>query len=311
QDVSNNEENKAEENKADAEVAKKQARNVQTSLTLSSFKLKTQSMVDVPIHQEDLAVQRTLLIDTDISMVTEKQHQHPHHQPHKLKFKCVRPLARKICQEKLRMLCWWKEHKDGQTIVTEDNMTSSYLKVALKASKVRPQPFRPQPYRYQRKSVSCSLSVRVGSGKLSWPVKNKREKDKIGSKLDQIKKKGEAWRSPEKSKAVSVKENPKKDKIESKPDKREAWRNREKSKAVTVDRGRKTEENAKRRAKFANSYKVKNKREKDKIGSKPDQIKKKQEAWRSPEKSKAVSVGRARKTEQNTKRRAQNAHTVK
>nr|GEY78229.1 hypothetical protein [Tanacetum cinerariifolium] len=39
--------------------------------------------------------------------------------------------------------------------------------------------------------------------------------------------------------------------------KREAWRNREKSEAVIVDRGRKTEENAKRRAKFANSYKCK------------------------------------------------------
>ncbi|GJU67783.1 hypothetical protein Tco_1254042 [Tanacetum coccineum] len=31
-----------------------------------------QSMVDVPIHQEDLAVQRTPLIDPVISMVTEK-----------------------------------------------------------------------------------------------------------------------------------------------------------------------------------------------------------------------------------------------
>ncbi|GJY70112.1 hypothetical protein Tco_0473094 [Tanacetum coccineum] len=31
-----------------------------------------QSMVDVPIHQEDLAVQRTPLIDLAISMVTEK-----------------------------------------------------------------------------------------------------------------------------------------------------------------------------------------------------------------------------------------------
>ncbi|GKC28628.1 hypothetical protein Tco_1035922 [Tanacetum coccineum] len=31
-----------------------------------------QSMVDVPIHQEDLAVQRTPLIDTVILMVTEK-----------------------------------------------------------------------------------------------------------------------------------------------------------------------------------------------------------------------------------------------
>ncbi|GJX57429.1 hypothetical protein Tco_0287326 [Tanacetum coccineum] len=52
--------------------SEKQARNVQTSLTLSSAKLETQSMVDVPIHQEDPAVQRTLLIDTVTSMVTDK-----------------------------------------------------------------------------------------------------------------------------------------------------------------------------------------------------------------------------------------------
>ncbi|GJS99211.1 hypothetical protein Tco_0820381 [Tanacetum coccineum] len=35
-------------------------------------KSDAKSMVDVPIHQEDLAVQRTPLIDTIISMVTEK-----------------------------------------------------------------------------------------------------------------------------------------------------------------------------------------------------------------------------------------------
>nr|GEX51628.1 hypothetical protein [Tanacetum cinerariifolium] len=56
---------------------------------------------------------------------------------------------------------------------------------------------------------------------------------------------------------------------------------------------------------------VKNKREKDKIRTKPDQIKKKGEAWRSPEKSRAVSVDRARKTEENTKRMVKNANTVK
>nr|GEX47306.1 hypothetical protein [Tanacetum cinerariifolium] len=50
---------------------------------------------------------------------------------------------------------------------------------------------------------------------------------------------------------------PKKDKIGSKPDKKqEAWRSREKSEAVTVSRERKTEENAKRRARNANSYKL-------------------------------------------------------
>ncbi|GJW08933.1 hypothetical protein Tco_1571356 [Tanacetum coccineum] len=51
---------------------KKQSGNVQTSLTLSSAKLEIQSMVDVPIHYEDAAIQRTPLIDTIISMVTDK-----------------------------------------------------------------------------------------------------------------------------------------------------------------------------------------------------------------------------------------------
>nr|GEU32308.1 hypothetical protein [Tanacetum cinerariifolium] len=50
-------------------VTEKQAGNVQTSLTLSSAELEIQSMVDVPIHQEDPAVQRTPLINTIVSMV--------------------------------------------------------------------------------------------------------------------------------------------------------------------------------------------------------------------------------------------------
>nr|GEY23991.1 retrovirus-related Pol polyprotein from transposon TNT 1-94 [Tanacetum cinerariifolium] len=49
QDISSDEENKTDENKVDAE-----------------------SMVDVTIHQKDLTVQRTALIDSVISMVTEK-----------------------------------------------------------------------------------------------------------------------------------------------------------------------------------------------------------------------------------------------
>ncbi|GJV65711.1 hypothetical protein Tco_1476539 [Tanacetum coccineum] len=61
-----------DEPKDNSEVAEKQAGNVQTNLTLSSAKLEIQSMVDVPIHQEDPAVQRTLLIDTVISIVTDK-----------------------------------------------------------------------------------------------------------------------------------------------------------------------------------------------------------------------------------------------
>ncbi|GJU43799.1 hypothetical protein Tco_1201065 [Tanacetum coccineum] len=55
-----------------AVVAEKQAGYVQTNLTLSFAELEIQSMVDVPIHQEDLADQRTPLIDPVISMVTEK-----------------------------------------------------------------------------------------------------------------------------------------------------------------------------------------------------------------------------------------------
>nr|GEV77006.1 integrase, catalytic region, zinc finger, CCHC-type, peptidase aspartic, catalytic [Tanacetum cinerariifolium] len=50
----------------------KQDGNVQTSLTMSSAKLNIQSMMDVPIHQEDPAVQRTPIIDTVILMVTDK-----------------------------------------------------------------------------------------------------------------------------------------------------------------------------------------------------------------------------------------------
>nr|GEV78133.1 retrovirus-related Pol polyprotein from transposon TNT 1-94 [Tanacetum cinerariifolium] len=60
------------DNFCNSKVTEKQAGNVQTSLTLSSAKLEIQSMVDVPIHQEDPAIQRTLLIDTIISTVNDK-----------------------------------------------------------------------------------------------------------------------------------------------------------------------------------------------------------------------------------------------
>ncbi|GJQ96966.1 hypothetical protein Tco_0008105 [Tanacetum coccineum] len=61
-----------DEPKDNSEVAEKQAGNVQTNLTMSSAKLEIQLMVDVPIHQEDPDVQRTLLIDTVILIVTDK-----------------------------------------------------------------------------------------------------------------------------------------------------------------------------------------------------------------------------------------------
>ncbi|GKC74442.1 hypothetical protein Tco_1120325 [Tanacetum coccineum] len=65
QDVSNN-----EENKDDAKFAEKQAGKCTNQFNFAE--LEIQSIVDVPIHQEDPAVQRTPLIDTIISMVTEK-----------------------------------------------------------------------------------------------------------------------------------------------------------------------------------------------------------------------------------------------
>nr|GEX57024.1 reverse transcriptase domain-containing protein [Tanacetum cinerariifolium] len=58
------------------------------------------------------------------------------------------------------------------------------------------------------------------------------------------------------------------------------------------------------------NQKVKEFQEKDKIGTKPDQIKKKREAWQSPEKSRAVSVNKGRKIEQNVKRRAKSAKII-
>nr|GEU88600.1 hypothetical protein [Tanacetum cinerariifolium] len=56
---------------------------------------------------------------------------------------------------------------------------------------------------------------------------------------------------------IPIKENSKKGQNRIKTEqKREAWRSREKSEAVTVDRGRKTEENTNRRAVNANTCKV-------------------------------------------------------
>ncbi|GJS50313.1 hypothetical protein Tco_0600434 [Tanacetum coccineum] len=91
QDISSDEENKTkdgndaekqagEEEPLDAQAGGEQvnvqvpelaAPNTSSSLTLSSAEYKIQSMVDVPIHQEDTVVQGTLLVDIVISMVTE------------------------------------------------------------------------------------------------------------------------------------------------------------------------------------------------------------------------------------------------
>nr|GEX89288.1 hypothetical protein [Tanacetum cinerariifolium] len=110
--------------------------------------------------------------------------------------------------------------------------------------------------------------------------------------------------------------------------KREACRSREKFKAVAIERGRKTEENKKRMAENAYTYqklftfKRKKKRKgpemqffqserKPRKGQNRIKTGQKREVYRSREKFKAVSVGRARKTEQNAKRMVENAYTVK
>nr|GEW12740.1 integrase, catalytic region, zinc finger, CCHC-type, peptidase aspartic, catalytic [Tanacetum cinerariifolium] len=83
------------------------------SLTLSYAKLKIQSMVDVPIHQEDLAVQRTPLIDTIILMVTDKTSSTPT-PPTTQAHVHVRPLAGNTFQEEFRSA----EHPSDTKILT-------------------------------------------------------------------------------------------------------------------------------------------------------------------------------------------------
>ncbi|GJV40749.1 hypothetical protein Tco_1419189 [Tanacetum coccineum] len=115
-----------------AVVAEKQAGYVQTNLTLSSTELEIQSMVDVPIHQKDLAVQRTPLIDLVSHWLLKRQHQHLYHQPHKLMFKCVQTLAGKTFQEEFRSAGWCKENSDGQKTVAEDKINTRNESASLK-----------------------------------------------------------------------------------------------------------------------------------------------------------------------------------
>ncbi|GJX87918.1 hypothetical protein Tco_0339932 [Tanacetum coccineum] len=84
-----------------AVVAEKQAGYVQTNLTLSFAELEIQSMVDVPIHQEDLADQRTPLIDPTF-------------------------------QKEFRSAGWCKENSDGQKTVVEDKHPSDTKVLTMK-----------------------------------------------------------------------------------------------------------------------------------------------------------------------------------
>ncbi|GKD78632.1 hypothetical protein Tco_1341253, partial [Tanacetum coccineum] len=102
-DVSNDEENKAEENKAEENKSEENKAK------------ENKAGVEVAEKQAEKCTNQF------------NSHQHLHHQPQKLKFKCVRSLAGKTVQEKLGMHCWWKENREGQPTVAEDSMTMSYL----------------------------------------------------------------------------------------------------------------------------------------------------------------------------------------
>ncbi|GJY97162.1 hypothetical protein Tco_0514072, partial [Tanacetum coccineum] len=96
-----------DEPKDNYKVAEKQAGNVQTSLALSSAKLEIQSMVDVPIHQEDPAVQRTPLINTVISMVTDKTSSTPTPPSTQAQVQICSTSCYKDSSRESRKLCEW------------------------------------------------------------------------------------------------------------------------------------------------------------------------------------------------------------
>nr|GFA53203.1 hypothetical protein [Tanacetum cinerariifolium] len=93
---------------------------------------------------------------------------------------------------------------------------------------------------------SSSQGTDSGGGPRTRLVKDRQEKDKIGSKWDKNGKRGEAGKRLKKTK--------KRTKSNQNQKKREAWRRREKFKAVAVERGRKTKENKKRMAENAYTY---------------------------------------------------------
>ncbi|GJR99691.1 hypothetical protein Tco_0316200 [Tanacetum coccineum] len=83
-------------------------------------------MMDVSIHQEDLDVQRTPLIDLVISMVTEKTASTPHHNPHTLQAQMFSTsyseIIQKGCLEVLVGAGKQRRTKDccrGQSVLTD------------------------------------------------------------------------------------------------------------------------------------------------------------------------------------------------
>nr|GEW69958.1 retrovirus-related Pol polyprotein from transposon TNT 1-94 [Tanacetum cinerariifolium] len=96
-----------DEPKDNSEVAEKQAGNVQTSLTLPSVELEIQSIVDVPIHQEDPIVQRTPLIDIVILMVIDKTASTPTPPTTQAQVQMCLTSCWKDSSKEFGKLCWW------------------------------------------------------------------------------------------------------------------------------------------------------------------------------------------------------------
>nr|GEX00298.1 putative retrotransposon protein [Tanacetum cinerariifolium] len=113
-------------------VTEKQAGNVQTSLTLSSAKLEIQSMVDVPIHQEGPAVQRTPPPDTVILMVTDKIASTPTPPTTQAQVQMCSTSCWKDSSRKSRKLCEWTTSEWYLYIHNEDgNPARANIKQAL------------------------------------------------------------------------------------------------------------------------------------------------------------------------------------
>nr|GEZ41176.1 hypothetical protein [Tanacetum cinerariifolium] len=104
----------------------------------------------------------------------------------------------------------WRSDKEREAAMIQDidkqlktrRIMPSLEKSILTDSQVTPTKHgcMTKPYSSHRFIANC---FNVEHLKIEVKVRNKREKDKIETKPDQIKKKWEAWRSPKESKAVS------------------------------------------------------------------------------------------------------------
>ncbi|GKA39020.1 hypothetical protein Tco_0731571 [Tanacetum coccineum] len=89
---------------------------------------KIQSIMDVSIHQEDLAVERTPLSDACYRNGLLKNWINTHTINHTSSCSNVFDLLlERHFKKEFRSAGWCKENKDGQKTITEDSMTNSYL----------------------------------------------------------------------------------------------------------------------------------------------------------------------------------------